>query len=302
MTLKSIWRITLLLFLSFTVSSSHLSAPPNIPCMADFQAALLGPSGTDLIRFCDENPGYGFLTWSKLYGSGIENSYSWLTRTRTWLDEGLTLIPEQNVIKLKSGANEIGFIENGTLLANRYRPDFYDLNFSGNPVGDIVNGCQVFKKGNQILVKRVPDKTGFTTTELDYLRNSGGQSAHCLERHGFDVSEQALIHRARTGITPDGRQANVVDATRFHSANEIKSAITMVGPGSPAFTQKLNSNPASTQIIFEEYDTGINLGYGYKAGSATGPHNNITTVTAIWRKNQTGDWYLVTMYPHLLPI
>jgi hypothetical protein len=101
--------------------------------------------------------------------------------------------------------------------------------------------------------------------------------------------------------SPNGeRTPNPVNGSKFYSNKHIEDAITELGPGSPNFQTRLNSTPPPTQIVFEKYDMNRPMGYGYSTAVGNPKVDNVKLVTAVWRKNAAGNWYLVTMYPHII--
>ena len=73
------------------------------------------------------------------------------------------------------------------------------------------------------MVKRMPDKSAYNTRELNELTQH--PRAHVLERHGHDVSNEALIKRSETpSIAPDGEisQNPPSFSSKFESFAKLK--------------------------------------------------------------------------------
>lgn len=197
---------------------------------------------------------------------------------------------EGSLVKLNHSGAEIGQIRNETLLATNYSEGF-----EGDAIGDAINGCQVFKNGDDIYVKRIRDETGLSEVHRGFLTAS--PKAHCLEKHGENVTDEALKLRTETGIAPNGELGNVVAGARFYSNQEITLCINELGPGTPEFNANLNS--AGTRSIILKPPMGVSLGEGFKVGGSS-IEGGIQKVTAIWWKDSpTGEWFLRTMYPVL---
>ncbi len=218
-------------------------------------------------------PGLG-RAWERLTQS-LRTNVDWLGRTSRWLDEGIEVVADGDLVRLNHSGAEIGQIRNETLLVTNYREGF-----TGEPIGEAVNGCQVFKNGDDIYVKRVRDETGLDQAQIDFLTAS--PKAHCLEKHGANVTDEALKFRTETGIAPNGELGNnPVNGTRFYSNSEIALCIDRLGPGTPAFNANLN--PSGTRSAFVKYDMGdgVSLGEGYRVGGSS-IEGDIQKVTAIW--------------------
>ncbi|MBP9874701.1 MAG: hypothetical protein KBC60_11695, partial [Haliscomenobacter sp.] len=78
----------------------------------------------------------------------MRTNVDWLGRTSRWLDEGIEVVADGDLVRLNHSGAEIGQIRNETLLVTNYREGF-----TGEPIGEAVNGCQVFKNGDDIYVK-----------------------------------------------------------------------------------------------------------------------------------------------------
>ena len=113
-----------------------------------------------------------------------------------------------------ASGNTLGEFRNGKLL-----PEKYDFDTSlgkhkpgGIAVGDVQNGYQLFKHGDEFSVRRIADESPYSASELTELTQH--PRAHVLERHSYDVTDDALIKRANYGIAPDGsnirRRGNIV--------------------------------------------------------------------------------------------
>jgi len=78
----------------------------------------------------------------------------------------------------------------------------------------------------------VPETSAYSQAELDFLDQH--RSAHVLERHGHDVTDDALIRRAtgegsplpNQSYAPDGDLAGIPPhSSKFRSEQMVKEAI-----------------------------------------------------------------------------
>ncbi|WP_367589102.1 hypothetical protein [Aquimarina sp. 2201CG1-2-11] len=157
----------------------------------------------ELTAAIDDNPDL-IDAWKKLDDLGettLKIDVDWLKRVDDWDGAGVQLSKNGNNLKLSDASgNTLGEFKNDNLLPEKY--DF-SVNASSTPVGDVSNGYQVFKDGSgNLSVRRVPDKSPYNTSELTELTQH--PNAHVLERHGHDVTDDALLKRANTGKAPDG--------------------------------------------------------------------------------------------------
>jgi hypothetical protein len=211
---------------------------------------------------------------------------------------GGSAIENNGILKLlnKNGI-EVAQISNGKILPTKY---FDDLAHSGaTPIGQTANGYQVFKKGDDLVVKRMPDKSAYSANELTELTQY--PDAHVLERHGHDVTDEALIKRANSGIAPDGSFSGSVSnpykpphSSKFESSAKVKDALDNTRPGTTAFAN--GTQQGSTRIVTCTSTSG-NFGKGVPKDGNTFIQMN--EVKAIYKDVGGGNYQLLTMYPEL---
>jgi hypothetical protein len=208
---------------------------------------------------------------------------------------GGSTVENNGVLKLlNSNGNEVAQISNGKILPTKY---FKETDHAGaTAIGQPANGYQVFKKGDDLVVKRMPDKSAYSQAELDAL--SDHSNAHVLERHGHDVTDEALIKRSGTPSTaPDGdfRNNPPSHSSKFESAEKLKDALNNTKPGTANFNPPANGNI----YAFDYPLTGqasTPFGYGIPAGG--GNPVQMYKVQVVYKK-ENGIWKLYTMYPKL---
>lgn len=192
-------------------------------------------SSTELIAFAEKDPQKAFDSWKVLYNdkTGLTKNIEDLNLVSKNLDEinkaggylkwkslqelvqrltaplkstyddilrsGGSVVENNGIVKLLSkNGDEVAQIINGKILPTKY---FDDVAHSGAaPIGQSANGYQVFKKGDDLVVKRMADKSAYTVNELIELQQH--PKGHTLERHGHDVTDEALIKRSNEGIVP----------------------------------------------------------------------------------------------------
>ncbi|MEZ5038882.1 MAG: Ig-like domain-containing protein [Saprospiraceae bacterium] len=239
--------------------------------------------------------------WGGLFNTGLRKDIPWLTRASKWLDEGAEFAADGSG-KLTKNGEDILQIKNDKIL-----PDKYDFDPStgkpktgGTEVGDAANGYQVYKHGDDISVRRVPETSGYSQSEVDFLTEL--PDGHALHRHGPDVTDDALIKRATTGIAPDGAPNTLpvgqgAIASKFSSEQAVKDAIENVKPNTSAFNAKeLSVNPITGEEVWIVEAPG-NYGYGFKANGAGG-QQQMLKVTAVYKEMPDGSFKLITMYPN----
>jgi hypothetical protein len=260
--------------------------------------------------------------WEGLYNTGLRTDVSWLTRSSKWLDEGAEFAAD-GTGKLTKNGEDILQIKNDKVL-----PDKYDFDQSsgtykpgGNEVGDASNGYQVYKHGDDLSVRRVPDESDYTSAEIAVLK--GNPKSHSLHRHGADVTDDALKKRATTGYAPDGSVKTKSSGTKtyippksskFNSADKLKQALSEVGPSSSKYSSAKNTAEGSNQNFFSvehDFGAGSNMGKAYQTPGGQGWHltnslplsgtpqeiTGLTKVKAFYaRDSATGPWYQITMY------
>jgi hypothetical protein len=228
--------------------------------------------------------------WNDLFSAPLLRlDAKWLDSVAGWTRVGLNLVNEGNGdYKILHNGVEIGLIKNGTLLSTDYIEGFS----KSNPVGPVINGCQVFEDGGKFRVVRVSDTSPYYSLEKKWLQ--GSPRAHCLEKHGPDVSEEALQYRALTGVAANGELGGIVPSSKFESAERVQFALGKVYPGSDLF--EANYTPGANSGVIKNVDLGEVIGYGY---DGTTLKTGITHVTAVWHKNAAGEWFLRTMFPEI---
>jgi hypothetical protein len=122
-----------------------------------------------------------------------------------------------------------------------------------------------------------------------------------LERHGHDVTDEALIKRANTGLAPDGSSAGPAGnptkppySSRFDSPEALREALNNTKPGSVAFQQKTCNG--STCIVTYTSVNGY-LGKGVPKDGST--FVSMKKVKAIYQDMGNGNYQLLTMYPEI---
>ncbi len=189
--------------------------------------------------------------------------------------------------------DEILQVKNGKILPTRY--DVPPINTAATPVGNVQNGYQVVKHGDDISVRRVPDTSGYSQSDLNKLNDH--PDAHVLERHGHDVTDDALNKRATEGIAPDGSTSQSGNpppySSKFESPDKIKDVLGNVGPGTPNWNP-----PASGSNYAFDYPLLGNApsSFGYGIPSGGGSPVSMKRVKIVYKKDG-GVWKLFTMYP-----
>jgi len=246
-------------------------------------------SDVDVLKFRD-NPKM-VDAWEGLSKTDIRTDVSWLTRAGKWIDEGAEFAADGSG-KLSKNGEQILAVKNNKIL-----PDKYDYpSTTGTPIGEASNGYQVIKNGGNISVRRVPDEAPYANTVYK-TKLTEHSNAHVLERHGHDVTDDALIKRANEGIAPDGSTTFSGNpppySSKFGSPDKIKEVLDNVGPGSA------NWNPPSSgnSYAFNYPLTGA-ASSSFGIGVPRGGNNSLPMhrVKVVYKK-EGGVWKLLTMYP-----
>jgi hypothetical protein len=194
--------------------------------------------------------------------------------------------------------DEIAYIVDNKLMPMSY--DYYRNLPNAVPIGQRTNGYQVVMEGDIMVVKRMPDKSAYSSTELNALTEH--PTAHVLERHGHDVPDEALVRRANSGIAPDGSMignpANPYKppfSSKFESAEKLKEALNNTKPGTPAFAAKRPNNYPNGYDVIYELPTGSYFGVGVPRNGST--FEPMSKVLASYEETSPGVFKLVTMYP-----
>ncbi|GLS25903.1 hypothetical protein [Marinibactrum halimedae] len=160
------------------------------------------------------------------------------------------------------------------------------------------------------------------TQHLDLVTSH--PNAHSLTRHGGDVTDEQLRHRALTGEAPDGhvkidrrsgRPVVPPISSAFHSDKLLIETDQRIR-NSSAFKDKVNQLPEGADTITlgpgDLGDLGQNLGRGYRrlGGSRLNPEtqgapqklNNLNSAQGTWKRNsETGEWETITLFPVKAP-
>lgn len=227
----------------------------------------------------------------------LRKNIDWLTRSSKWIDEGAEFVTTNGVTKLRKGADDILEIKNEKILPNK--KEHYYNGTSGTSIGEASNGYQVVKVGNDLKVQRVADEAPYVANGyLTKLKEH--PNAHTLERHGHDVTDDALIKRANEGIAPDGSTIGsdppytLPDySSKFESPDALKTAYDNTKPGSQAFINT-PENPVGTKKVFHTLTNGT---YGKGVGAGQNSFQNTNLVRATYVNDGNGNWQLVTMFP-----
>lgn len=231
----------------------------------------------------------------------LRKNIDWLTRSSKWIDEGAEFVTTNGVTKLKKGADEILEIKNEKIL-----PSNYDYNAStgtynsgGTPIGEASNGYQVYKHGNDLSVRRVPETGGYSQAELDLIDPN---NAHVLARHGHDVTDDALRKRAGEGIAPDGSKLGNPNnpikpfSSKFESPEKLKLAYEKTNPSSAAWASRTQNQYGDWDVIYE--DPSIVFGKGI-APPGNGSFETLSKVKASYKQvgSNPDVFEIITMYP-----
>ena len=234
--------------------------------------------------------------WKGLFNTGIRTDITWLTRASKWIDEGGNFVQSGGKTWFRKNGDDIFEIKNAKILPNK-KSNYY-RGSDGIPVGDPVNGYQVVKIGDEIKVKRVPDKTPYLYTT--YETKLTGPNTHVLERHGHDVTDDALIKRASEGIAPDGTILGSPIApikpfsSKFDDSDKLKLAYDKTNPSSSAWSTRTKNQYGDWDVIYN--DPNVIFGKGIEP-PGTGSFETLTKVKASYTEVSPGIFQLITMYP-----
>lgn len=142
-------------------------------------------------------------------------------------------------------------------------------------------------------------------------------NAHSIARHGGSVTDKQLMHRALTGVAPDGHVKVIRGKTilppmssAFHSDDLLIYADQSVR-NNGILQSVIDKNPGKTFITVKPEDAGdlgANLGRGFKriSGSKLNPDlqgapnivENLRSVQATYELNpDSGMWETITIFP-----
>ena len=167
--------------------------------------------------------------WRKLddldADDALKNDIDFLKNVKDWDGGGakLTKNANGNLDLVDASGSKIAEVKNGNVLPERYG--------DGTPIGEPKNGYQLVDDGGELKMKRTPDTSGYDADELAKLTDH--PNAHTLERHGHDVTDDALIKRANEGIAPDGTTIGSSGppypkpaySSKFDSPEKLKDAL-----------------------------------------------------------------------------
>jgi hypothetical protein len=185
---------------------------------------------------------------------------------------------------LTEAGDKIADIKNGKLLPDKYG--------DGTPVGEPIDGYQLVDDAGDMAMKRTPDVSAYNADDLTKLTEH--PSAHTLERHGHDVTNEALIKRVEEGIAPDGANAPISNyASRFESPKMVKEALESIKPGSSAFDAKVWDNDRFVWVVEHPGNFGVGFGNDVNNGLV-----QMTKVTAYYDEVSPGIFELISMFPN----
>ncbi len=250
---------------------------------------------------------YTYAATEKVYNFEIENLHNYYVgESGILVHNGNCIVnvlndflDNHNIIKnwkgrtiLQKAGVEVAEIKNGQLLPTKYES-------AGTAVGDVTDGYQVVKNGNNWGVKRVPDTAPYSPSELTELTQH--PQAHVLERHGHDVCDEALIKRANEGIAPDGSTIGNSSSpvrppysSKFETSDQLKKALQNTSPTSSAWATKQPNKYGGWDVIHELTDGTF---YGKGVPKFTNSFQKMNKVLASYAETSPGKFELVTMYP-----
>jgi hypothetical protein len=238
------------------------------------------------------NPGL-VRAWEGLINIPIlRKNIDWLKRSSKWLDEGAELVTENGVTKLRQNGQDILEIKNEKILPIKYD---YPVS-SGTVVGEAANGYQVVKIGGELKVKRVPETNGYDANTLAQLTGPNAHpNCHVLQRHGHDVTDDALIKRANSSpsIAPDGSTIPnpPSHSSKFDSPAKVLEGVNNTKPGTPAWTA--GTADGDSWVVL--YTSPNIVGKGVPKNTS----NFLTTdkIRAVYKNMGDGTYKLLTMFP-----
>ena len=234
-------------------------------------------------------------SWKVLDSLGekeLKNDIKWCKRVNHWSKSGVSLQKNvNNFILTDASGNVIGEYKNGNLLPEKYANN-------GTPIGDVINGYQLVDNNGTLSWKREPDKSQYNNSELNELTQH--MNAHILERHGHDVTDDALIKRANRGIAPDGSTIGNPSSpikppysSRFETSDQLKSALNNTRPGTIAFNAEPTNN--GTKVVTHTLTDGTTYGKGVPKDGNTFVQS--IKVRAVYREVSPNNFQLLTMFP-----
>ena len=213
-----------------------------------------------------------------------------------------------DIVLTGSNGTSIGRVRNGQVVPDNYvrarNRDGNIIRRDGEVVhGESIDGYQLVsyrENGQEVFgYRRVPSTDGISGSSVDRLTSH--PTAHTLERHGPDVSNEALIRRANEGRAPDGSPFGVANpriepmSSRFDSPEQLETALQNTGPGTPAFNRVTpNSNTPNRMTVIHQLPPGETYGSGVPAGGS-----NLVQLQSVTVKYERidGVWHVASMYP-----
>ena len=234
-----------------------------------------------------------------MFNTGLRTNIPWLTRAGKWIDEGGDFVESGSKVWFRKNGDDIFEIKNQKILPNK--KEHYYQGSGGTPIGEPANGYQVVKVGDEIKVKRVPDESPYVGTPY-HTKLTEHPNAHVLERHGHDVTDDALIKRANEGIAPDGSTMGSSGppyprpaySSKFETPEKLKSAFDQTKPGTPLFDNTpTTTNGTRKKVVL---DSGGSTKFGSGVKKNTEDFYDMYKVEAKY-EFINGKWQLASMHP-----
>jgi len=251
--------------------------------------------GEVLVRHFNITPN-AVKAWKGLFNTGVRTEIPWLTRASKWIDEGGDFVESGGKTWFRKNGDDIFEIKIDKILPNK--KSNYHQGADGTPIGDPANGYQVVKVGDDIKVKRVPDESPYVNTPYQ-TKLTEHPNSHVLERHGHDVTDDALIKRANEGIAPDGSTISPNPpytkppySSKFDSPDALKNGYDNTKPGTTAF----NNTPVvnGKKVVYHTLPSG-SYGKGVPKNGST--FETSTKVRAVYQDMGNGNFQLLAMFP-----
>jgi hypothetical protein len=140
----------------------------------------------------------------------------------------------------------------------------------------------------------MPDKSAYSQAELTELTQL--PEAHVLERHGHDVTDEALIKRANDGIAPDGSTTASGNpppySSKFESPQKVVDALNNTKSGTIAFSNGIQQGSIKKVTYITNSGT-----YGKGVPRNGNTFQTTNKVLAIYKDVGGGNYQSLTMYP-----
>ncbi|MCE7993631.1 MAG: hypothetical protein HEP71_16725 [Roseivirga sp.] len=278
------------------------------------------PKGAEMTQAMNEKPSR-IRTWKELddmdADPNLKNDPDFVKNANDW-DENLGII-EKNAggnldLKDANSGDKVGEIKNGNILpevGKDYAPNLG----AGTEIGTPQNGYQLVEQAGELRLKRVPDTKPY---DKPYTRPDGTtgnlmsdikptNNAHVLERHGHDVTDDALRRRATQGIAPDGSTLGNPNnpikpfSSKFGSSAKLEQAFKETMPGSSAWndpSRRTQPNPTNFPERWEvRFELTDNTFFGKGIGRNDTNFTNLKKVVAKYEETSPGVFKIVTMFP-----